>query len=435
MSLKVLILDSEGGQGTDFSMRCVAAGHDVKLWINPYKDGTRRSAGDGLVPRVSDYHPHLRDADIIFPTGNAYGMKERDKLIEEGFPIFGTGSLGCKLELDRVFAMKLLERHGVKMIPYHEFPTLDAAQAFLKKNKGMWVIKPADGGNPDKSLTFVPSHEDYAEEEINGVLEKWKKNGKGGMKIILQEFSPGIEVGASCFFGPGGWSKHINLCFEHKKYMSRNFGPNVGEAGTIVQYVSESKIFDTMLLPFTEYLHAVNYVGDIAVNCIVNKNGDMGFLELTCRAGWPHWNLVQELHKGDPATWMLDLINGKDSLEVYGDACCGLVITIPNFPATVDRNIAAEGIPILGLNDDNLKHIHFCEARKAKNSKIETAGEYVCVISEKAKTVAKAAEKAYKIAQYIGLPNKQCRDDIGRKLEHSLPDLHKYGIATEMSYE
>ena len=43
-------------------------------------------------------------------------------------------------------------------------------------------------------------------------------------------------------------------------------------------------------------------------------------------------------------------------------------------------------------------------------------------------------EKVYDIATYIGLPNKQCRDDVGEKLEKSLPELHKFEIATEMEY-
>jgi len=73
--MKVLIIDTEGGQGVDFGMRCAAAGHDVKLWINPFPDGTRRTAGDGLVPKVTDYHPWLKWADLIFPTGNAALMK------------------------------------------------------------------------------------------------------------------------------------------------------------------------------------------------------------------------------------------------------------------------------------------------------------------------------------------------------------------------
>jgi phosphoribosylamine--glycine ligase len=209
---------------------------------------------------------------------------------------------------------------------------------------------------------------------------------------------------------------------------------NCGEAGTIVQYVTKSRIFDKFMVPMTEYLHAVNHVGDIAVNCIVTKKGDIGFLEWTVRAGWPHWNLVQETHLGDPADWMLDCVDGTDTLKVSTDVCCGLVVTIPNFPFTTDRNKAAEGIPILGLNDKNLKHIHFCEVRKAQNGGFETAGEYVAVISGKGKTVVEATRPAYDIAEYIGLPNKQCRDDIGEKMEKQLPELHKHDIATDINY-
>lgn len=431
--MNILIIDSEGGCGTDFALRCQNYGHNVRMF-NKNPPGGINTAGLGLVPKVSDYHPSLKWADLIFPTGNAHFLSERDKLIEEGFPIFGAGTLGCKLEIDRKFAMQLLERKGIEMIPYVEVDNLNSAQDYIKKNGGMYVVKTL-GTEADKSLTHVPSHEDYAEEELIHIFDKWKRIGKMKGKILLQEFFPGIEVGASCFFGPGGFSKWINICFEHKKLMSNNFGPATGEMGTVVQYVKESKIFDEMLKPIEEYLHAVNYVGDIAVNCIVNKKGKIGFLEYTARAGWPHWLLVQETHKGDPAQWMLDCIDGEDTLQVSTDVCMGVVVAQPNFPYTTHVNQDAQGIPILGVNEENIDHLHFCDVRKGKKTEYETSGEYVMVVANTGKTVSDAAKKTYEIAKYIGIPNKICRDDVGEKLEDDLPTLHEVGIATEMEYE
>lgn len=433
MSLKILCIDSEGGQGTSWCMDCIAAGHDVKLWVNPFPDGTRRTAGDGLVPRVTDYHPWLKWADLIFCTGNAYKLKERDKLIEEGFPIFGAGTMGSRLEIDRDYAMKLLEKHGIKLIPYHEFNNLDQAQEFIKKNGGMYVVKTL-GSEEDKSLTHVPSHKDYAEEEMISMFDKWKKLGKMRGQVMLQEFFPGNEICVQSHFGPGGWSKWKCIGWEHKKLMSHNYGPNCGEAGTVICYVEKSRLFDEILAPITEYLHAINYVGSLDANCIVNKDGKIGFLEFTARPGWPHWHLVQEVHKGDPAQWMLDLINGKDTLQVSTDVCIGIVVAQPNHPYTVNRNQESEGIPIFGVTEENRKHLHYADVRK-NNKRIVTAGEYVMVVSAKAKTVKEAAKKAYDIVDYIGLPNKIVRDDVGEKLKISLPELHKHGIATEVEYE
>lgn len=439
------MIDSEDGQGVSWAMDCIAAGHDVKMFIKPHPDGTRQTAGDGYVPKVADYHKWLTWADLIFPTGNASYMQERDKLIEEGFPIFGAGTLGTKLEIDRAFAMKLLERKGVEMIPYHEFNNLTEAQAFIHKNGGMYVVKTL-GSEADKSLTHVPSHKDYAEQEIISMFDKWKKQGKMNGKIMLQEFWPGIEVGVSCFFGPGGWSKWRNTNFEHKKLLSKNFGPNTGEMGTVTYFSESSKIFDKFMLPMTEYLHAVNYVGDLAVNCIVNGKGGMGFLEWTARSGWPYWHGVQETIKSDPAEWMLDLINGKDTIQVSTDVCVMLVMAHPNFPYTSHKNKDAENIPVFGITPENKKHLHFVDMKIGKGPLLKgenivygdmpvTSGEYAMVISGKGKTVRLASKKAYDIADYIGLPGKIVRDDVGEKLRTSLPELHKHGIATEIEYE
>jgi phosphoribosylamine--glycine ligase len=415
-------------------MDCIAAGHDVKLFITTFPDGTRRTAGDGLVPRVADYHPWLKWADLIFPTGNAALMKERDKLISEGFPIFGAGTLGCKLEIDREFAMKLLERHGVEMVPYQYFDNIDKAQEFLKKNGGNWVIKP-EGDNADKSLTFLASNPDFMEEEIANTLETWRKQGKAKGKILLQEFMPGIEIGLGCFFGSKGFSQWKSIAFEHKKLMSKNFGPNTGEMGTVMQWVKESRIFDEFLAPMTEYLHATNYIGDIAVNCIMNeKTGKLGFMEWTCRGGWPAFNIIQANLK-DPCNWMLDLLDGSDTIQPATDVTVGLVMAIPEFPYTTARNQAAEGIPILGVTEKNKDNVHLCEVRRGKGERLESAGEYLMVITGTGKTVKDAASEAYAVADYIAVPNRIVRDDIGRKLKDRLPLLHKHDLVKEMEYE
>lgn len=443
--MKILIIDTEDGQGVSFGKRCTEAGHSVKLFIKPHPDGSRQTAGDGYVPKVNDYHPHLKDADLIVPTGNASFMAERDALVSEGFPIFAGGTLGVKLEIDRAFAMKLLERKGLEMIPYYEFKDLTEAQDFIHKHGGMYVVKTV-GSESDKSLTHVPSRIEYAEQEMIAMFDKWKKQGKMKGKIMLQEFWPGIEVGISCYFGPGGWGQWKNINFEFKKLCSRNFGPATGEMATCIQFVKKSRLFDELLEPITEYLHATNYVGDIAANSIVNDKGKIGFLEYTARCGWPFEHGVQELIKGDPAQWKIDMINGKDTMEVYPDACTMLVMGQPNFPYTAHKNKDAENIPIFGITPENQKHLHYVDVKVGrgpilKNGNIEygempvTSGEYVMVISEKAKTINESAKKAYEIAEFIGLPNKICRDDAGEKLEKQLPKLHKHGIATEINFE
>jgi len=50
------------------------------------------------------------------------------------------------------------------------------------------------------------------------------------------------------------------------------------------------------------------------------------------RPGWPLFQIQQALHKGDPAEWMLDLLDGKDTLKVSKDIACGVVVSIPDYP-------------------------------------------------------------------------------------------------------
>jgi phosphoribosylamine-glycine ligase len=164
------------------------------------------------------------------------------------------------------------------------------------------------------------------------------------------------------------------------------------------------------------------------------KTGKLYPLEFTAaRWGFPHFSIVQETHK-EPCQWMLDLINGKDTLKASLLPTIGIIMCHPNFPYTKGRNQKAEGVKILGLTEENMKHIKFVEVRKVKG-KYESAGEYLMVINGSGKTIHDAMVKAYDIAKYVKVPNPIVRDDVGEKMKDNLPIFQKFGIMEGLNYE
>jgi phosphoribosylamine---glycine ligase len=63
-----------------------------------------------------------------------------------------------------------------------------------------------------------------------------------------------------------------------------------------------------------------------------------------------------------------------------------------------------------------------------------TSGEYVLVVTGLGATVQAARKRVYRTVKEVKFPNKMFRDDIGEKLEVSLPALHKFGYAVNMNY-
>ncbi|MFM0357956.1 phosphoribosylglycinamide synthetase C domain-containing protein [Paraburkholderia nemoris] len=207
-----------------------------------------------------------------------------------------------------------------------------------------------------------------------------------------------------------------------------------------------ASVFDDTLKPVTDYLHSIEYVGDIDMNCMVDKKGTAWPLEFTCRPGWPAFRIMQACHKGDPVQWMLDLIKGENTLKVNTDVAIGVVMAQPDFPYSNATGKEVTGIPVFGMDDvpRNLvspADMMMGKVASLKNGKVTqiempvTCGDYVIVCTGLGSTVSKAKEAAYKVVDKISFPNSPMyRTDIGARLEEQLPLLQKHGYATEFVF-
>jgi phosphoribosylamine-glycine ligase len=217
----------------------------------------------------------------------------------------------------------------------------------------------------------------------------------------------------------------------------------------VQKYVDDSLLADTVLAPLEKALVEIGHLGDVAVNCIVAEDGTPYPLEFTCRWGWPPMNIMLATHKGDPAQWMFDACEGKDTLQVSTDVACGIVIGQPDYPyshaETEEDRKKLLDIPIYGPTSGNRRYVFPQSVKMAKlptmngDQVVEktmwaTCGDYVAVVTGTGSTVKKACKRAYKVIDEIEIPDMLYRDDIGEKLEEELPKLQAKGFATEFRY-
>ena len=437
--MNVLLLDPAGAF-TDFAMKCMAHGHSVKQWQREVR-GHVSEIGKGFIQRVADWEQHMKWADIIVLSDNAYEMHKLEKYHKEGYPIIGANNTGSDLELDRSFGMSILEKAGLHVIPSQSFNDYNAAIDYVKANPKRYVSKPS--GDVDKALSYVSKNP----ADMLFMLERWKSKGKNKQPFILQEFNKGIEIAVGGWFGPHGFNRLKCENFEFKKLMPSNYGVNTGEMGTVLKYVKQSKLFDDTLGKLEDYLSYIGYVGYVDLAFIIDDSSGLPRpLEWTTRPGWPLFNIQSSLHVGDPVEWMLDLINGVDTLRASYKHAVGVLAAIPDFPFTKSTGRDPKGYPVYGYEkvaDD----VHLCEVKRGKAPVFEdgeivqkemyvTAGDYVLVTTGTATNVKEAAKKAYKVMESIEIPNSLIvRDDIGERLEKELPKLHALGYATEFVYE
>ena len=440
--MRVLIIDPEG-LGLDFALRCAAADHEVR-WCMCNKGSGKTGQGFRGIAMVDDWRTSMgwaRDG-LIITTGNAKFIRDLDRFRDLGFKIFAPTERSAALEINRSLGMAEMVKAGIEVPPYHEFKTLKEAEAFARKSDTAYAFKTL-GSEEDKALSYVAS--DPA--DMVGWLQRQQKLGMKlkGPCMLQEKIDMLAEVGVSGWFGPEGFlPEKWQVCFEHKKLMAGENGPNTGEQGTICQYVEMDRMASDMLKPMENYLLKAGHRGDFAIGCGIDKSGKAWPFEFTARLGWPAFYIQIASHRGDPAQWMRDLLDGEDTLRVSRDVGIGVVCAQPCYPYNDSDPKMVEGVPISGC-DAVWPDLHPAEMMVGrgpimKDGKVvdgqvyETAGEYVLIMTARGDSVEKARNRVYRSIDQISFPNMMFRNDIGLKLEGQLPKLHDFGYAEEMDF-
>ena len=447
--MKILVIDV-GSNALDLCMRWQQAGHEVKWYDKPRPDGTDRHAGEGIVDKIRDYDQLRKKwlgwADLIYTPDNVSYLDMLEPYRKIGYPIFGCNLAAVEWELDRECGQKVMEECGMSSIPGKSFHDYDSAIAYVKKHGTAFVSKPS--GDGERAMSYVAN----SAADLVYMLERWKtvpKYVKSAKEdgFILQEKIDGMEMAVGGWFGPAGWSKAGWVeNFENKKLMNGDLGVNTGEMGTTVRVVKKSKLADQVLKPATEHLHKVGYTGYVDVNCMITHDGTPYPLEWTMRDGWPIRHNLTALIEGDPAQWMLDLCNGRDTLRVKTDTVCvSVLMALPDFPYSKITNKELCGIPI--YNAEDMEYLHWSEvmignAPREVNGKVVdlpgpvTTGDYVLIATGTGETITGARRSAYSAIKKVKIPNSPFyRTDIGAgRLKKQLPELQRLGYAAGLSY-
>jgi phosphoribosylamine--glycine ligase len=432
------------------ALRAKIAGWTVKWYDKTREDGTRRLAGRGMIDKIDDFN-ELRSkwldwADLIYLPDNVFYLDFLEPYRKQGYPILAPSAEAAQLELDRGAGQKAMASVGIPTMDSRTFHDYDDAAEFVKKHPGFLVSKPS--GDANKALSYV-AHDPA---DLVYMLGRWKgredlRKAAKAEGFILQERKYGVEMAVGGWYGPGGWSKWFYENWEYKKLMADDLGVATGEMGTLSRMVKRSKLADRVLKPIGPVLDKLGYVGYIDNNCIIDADGPWP-MEWTMRDGWPtKHNVTAHVKNEDPIQWMLDLLNGKDTMEcVDGEVCVSVLIALPDFPYSKITNKDLCGIPIRGVAE-NFDNIHLSEvmigdAPTMIGDKVVTmpgyvtCGDYTMVVTGTGETITQARRNCYKVVKEVKIPNNPFyRPDIGAgRMKRQLPELHKMGYGKGMEY-
>jgi phosphoribosylamine---glycine ligase len=439
--MNVLIIDSDL-TGLDFAYRCAEAGHSVKLYQAPHKDGSKVWDGFGFpgIERVSSWRNHMtwaRNGIIANLFNDQKLTKELDDFRKFKMPIFGPSVKSAELEWFRGKGMAFMEAHGIEVPKYHTFKTLEEVEKFAWKADEPFCFKTM-GDEADKSLTFVPSNP----AELVSWIETKKRQGiklKGPL-MLQEKIDMVAEIGISGWVGKEGFLKYKNLNFEFKKNLAGEFGRAVGEEGTVTKYYEENSLATDMLIPFEKSLVEMGHFGDFDVGMGVDSKGKVWPYEFSARFGWPSTPILMACHTSDPVEWMREaVVTGKDILEVDDRVAMGVIMTRPPYPSSGDEDPQSSvGYVVEGIEDvwDHVSpwQLMIEEGPVWKGGKVQngpcykTAGPYVCTVTALGSDVHDVIPEVYAVIDKIKFPDRQVRIDVGKRLETELPKLKALGF-------
>ncbi|HDQ92970.1 MAG TPA: phosphoribosylamine--glycine ligase, partial [Synergistetes bacterium] len=150
-----------------------------------------------------------------------------DLFRDRGFPVFGPGASGARLEGSKAFAKQFMDRHGIPTATFDICEKFSEAEQALKKRTPPYIVK-ADGLAAGKGVFILDSLEE-AKETCFNLLEKMAL-GEAGKTIVIEDHLPGNELTILAVTDGKTW-RLLPSSQDHKRAFDGDRGPNTGGMG------------------------------------------------------------------------------------------------------------------------------------------------------------------------------------------------------------
>lgn len=418
------------GEHSAVAFRLAQDGHKVKLFI---KDSNSEDVGKGFVERIEEWPGHLDWCDLIV-FDDTHNAKEAELLRKHGYPVIGGTEYTDKLENDRDFGQKEMNSVGFLHIPSHKFKTFNEARQFIMKTPTRYVIKLNGKASDDKSTTYVGKENDASDllAVLNHYEEKLSNQIEG---FEVQEVIDGVEMGIGGAFNGKDFIEPIEINFEHKKFATGDLGPNTGEMGTGMFFVTkEHPLYKQTIAKMIPKLQG--YHGMFDINFIWTKDG-MYPLEPTCRFGFPAVTLQMSVIASDYGKRLMAMALGNDpKSDVRYKFVIGVNGVVPPFPfesKEVFERMSKDNLIIIKdpksiARSAHAEGIHPVDVYTKDEKWYITGLEGIpFVVTATGNTMNEAKHQAYTILSNITTPNLWYRTDIGDRWSHDYQRLKEWG--------
>lgn len=422
-----------GGESLPLAIEVKNEGNKVYLTRTPSNDPSRDEIGTGLLSKdeiIDDIWEVInntpKESLYIVVDDNAHGQ-QFDHLKNEGYKVIGGGSMAAKIEHDRSFGTKIMEKIGMSLPHTEVFDSLDKAIEYVKKQpeEKKMVFKPEGEAFAGSSYTYTSK---------NGsdlyLYMEWIKNEMSNHKIsiskfLLQDFIEGVEADFEATFDGEKFMKgSVAIDIEKKKSGDGEKGEATGCMGQIEFYVEKSRFFDKYMKPLEPLLKKHKFTGPISVNCIFDEKGNAWPLEYTPRYGWDATiSEVCILKKAglEISDWLMAVADKKDFAFPHNLVSCAIRV----YSGSVGHSKKDVAGRYFSFHPKTKDYLYFYGASYQKECYIVEDNPPL-VVSYADKSIKKSIEGAYKIVEKVYVPDRYYRMEVGNNAAKVVKHLIKH---------
>jgi len=419
--MKVLVVGS-GGREHALAWKLKQSPAVTKLYAAPGNAGIAELAECAAVD-VSEIRllaefaeRHAIDLTVVGPElPLTLGIVEEFE--RRGLRVFGPGREAAALEGSKVFAKRLMKRHGIPSGFFQAFDRPEDAKRYIREVGAPIVVK-ADGLAAGKGAIVCQTVPE-ALEAVAMIMEA-RAFGDAGNQVLVEEFLQGEEA-SFLAFTDGTTVVPLPSSQDHKAVFDHDRGPNTGGMGAyspapVVTEAVHRKAMDRIMVPTVKAMAAEGrpYRGVLYAGLMI-RDGEPRVLEFNARFGDPEAQPLLVRMASDLVPVLEAVLEGSlHEVEIAWrpDPAVCVVMASAGYPGAYEKGRPITGLEAAGHLQD-VAVFHAGTARKA--GQVVTAGGRVLGVTAWAEDLGTAIGRAYSAVEKIRWEGMHCRTDIGRK--------------------
>jgi len=334
--------------------------------------------------------------------------------------IFGPNQAATKIETDKSFTKRLLNKYKIPTAPYTIFDKEVPAIEYVRKAKHPLVIK-YDGPFASQCV-FVCETFEQSRRTIETCFESLYK------AVIIEEFLEGKEI--SFHVVTDGYNAvPFSAAQNYKKAFDGNAGANTPGMGayapvSCVDLNLESKIAQKIIFPLIDAMtnEGIPFTGILHANLLIDEKNNPYLLGVNSTIGDPEAQAILPLLEDDLFDIMYSTAIGAfaDEYEFFNlsDAySVSIVLTAAGYPGPCKKGYPIEGLEIV---DDEDTFVFHAGTAKNKYAEFVTNEGRVLTVTSTASTLYRAYNKVYEAVGLINFKDMRYRKDIAKSQTEKL---------------